>query len=175
MKQLLFFSFCFFIAITIRGQSFEPQLIGVVNGAGYDADIQLDWSVGESFIQFQPTDFGALSEGFIQPMWLRRPLDTPTEITEPTVRMDDYQWIVSPNPVSNNLRLQLDRRNEWLCYVTILDYSGKMKLLKIFPVGDRQIDLDMSGFPSGIYLVRLFSPEKKTSLTVKVLKADKIQ
>ncbi len=165
MKKLIILSLSFLLAYTIRGQSLEPSLIGVSSGIAPDAEVELYFSVGETFIRSQATEFGFMTEGFLQPE-----LRFPNEVVE-SVLIEDYRLEVFPNPVSSNLRLQLNREHESPLFVYVMDFSGKVKFLRVFPANSIQMDLDMTGIPTGVYLVRLYEPLSGLSLTSKVLKA----
>jgi hypothetical protein len=165
MKKLIVFCLCVLLAYTIRGQSLEPSLMGVTSGTAADAEVTLYFSVGETFIKSQSTAFGFMTEGFLQPE-----LRFPNDLEERNL-LKELTLEVFPNPVSSQLRLQLNRVYDSDFYVYVLDFAGKVKFIRTFPAGSLQMDLNMTDLPSGVYLIRLYDSFSGFSLTRKVLKA----
>jgi hypothetical protein len=170
MKKTLFIIYCScFIAGSIVAQSIELQLFGVSNGTASDADLQLEWSIGESFITAHQTDFGLLTEGFIQPEVSDEDLFIETNL-ETTILPSQFSIEVFPNPVYDLFTLKLNQPIEALGYISILDMTGKVLYHDAMPLGTQQQELDLNNYPSGLYLVRYISPQLKFSKSVKILK-----
>ncbi len=170
MKKTLLIIYCsFFIAGSIVAQSIELQLFGVSNGNANDDNLHLEWSIGESFITAHQTDFGLLTEGFIQPEVPDQGLFLETNL-ETTSLPSRFSIEVFPNPVYDFFTLKLNQPNQALSYVSILDMTGKVIFHDEIPLGAEQQELDMNNYPSGVYLIRYVSPQIKLSKSVKVLK-----
>jgi hypothetical protein len=151
-------------------QSSEQQLIGVSNGNITDKGIQLNWSIGETFIAFQTTDFGLLTEGFIQPAINQREQFPPNMIKGPFELTEGLSLKISPNPVRDLITLNLENPLKELTYICIIDFTGKLVLTDYFHAGHQQMDLDMAPFPNGLYLIQLISPGKTILANARVLK-----
>jgi len=141
----------------------------VSNGTASDADLQLEWSIGEALITTHQTDFGLLTEGFIQPRIPDAELFHEFNL-ETTILLSQFSMEVFPNPVNDFFTLKLNQPNEALSYISILDMTGKVLHHEVMSEGTQQQELDMNNFPSGLYLIRYISPQLKLSKSVKVLK-----
>jgi hypothetical protein len=170
-KTLLIFYCSLFIAGSLVAQSTELQLFGVSNGNASDSDLQLEWSIGESFITAHETDFGLLTEGFIQPEISDPELFLEVDL-EPSILRTAFSMEVFPNPVYDLFTVKLNQPNEELSYIRILDMIGKVLYHKVIPIGTYQQELDMSNYPSGLYLIQYISPQLKLRTSVKFLKLE---
>ena len=170
MKKTLLILYCsLFIAGSIVAQSLELQLFGVSNGNAEDADLQLEWSIGEPLISTHQIDFGLITEGFIQPGIPDAKL-FPEVNLEPTTLATHFSMEVYPNPVQDLFTIKLNKPNEAFSYISILDMTGKVLYHEVMPIGIQQQELDMNNYPSGLYLVRYISPQLKLNNSVKILK-----
>ena len=170
-KILLILYWSIFIAGSLVAQSTELQLFGVSNGNAGVPDLQLEWSIGEPFITTQQTDFGLVTEGFIQPGIPVAELFFDVNL-EPTILSTQFSMEVFPNPVINQFTLKLNEPNEAVSYISILDMTGKVLRQNVMPIGTSQLELDMHSFPTGLYLIRYTSPQLKLNKSVKVIKVN---
>lgn len=175
MKKISILFFSIVATCSVMGQSVKLELIGVGSGHAKCEELVLEWSVGESFIQYHETDSGLLTEGFIQPelFWvdLNDSETFPETISEPFLFMDDFYLEAFPNPVYDQLTLRLEQPFEAPSYISVLDVTGKLIYSATFPAGDQQKELDMTNLPEGLYLVRFISPQMKISNSIKIIKA----
>lgn len=77
---------------------------------------------------------------------------------------------VYPNPSSGEVVIQFESGNEKTIDAAIIDYTGKVvKVIKLIaPSGTNTVNLDISGFETGIYLIHLNSGQ--FSATGKIIK-----
>lgn len=71
-----------------------------------------------------------------------------------------------PNPVNEQLNLSFNAANENIVLLQVIDYAGKTLFQKeVWPVkGTNEIALDVSGFQTGLYMVRLGKGESALQL-----------
>jgi hypothetical protein len=170
MKKTLLILYCsIFIAGSIVAQSLELQLIGVSNGNVGDSDLQLEWSVGESFITSHQTDFGLITKGFIQPEIPGAESILGVRL-DPTTLPNHFSMKAYPNPVQDLFTLKLNEPNQAASYISILDMTGKVLYHDLMPLGTQQQELDMNNYPPGLYLIRYTSSQLKLTESVKILK-----
>lgn len=165
MRYMIIFYLCIFSTSFITGQSIDQKLIGVSNGDVTASGLQLQWSIGETFIAFQATEFGLLTEGFIQPFLG----DSPAITNSPINR--EFVFETYPNPVSRDLTMKFEEPNEASINVSVFNFIGQSVFDEIIPMGTLQQDLDMAALPDGIYIIRLYSPQMEFRASVKILKA----
>lgn len=168
-KALLFFLIIILFAGFSLAQSIELQLIGVMNGDASDSEVQLEWSVGESFSSTYQTNFGLLTEGFIQPE--KSDFEFPL-VVEPLILESklDFGFEIFPNPTRNQITLKLNEPSQVLGYVSILDMTGSILYQEVFPLETQQQNFDVTDYPPGIYFIQYFSPERKIRTGGKFLK-----
>ena len=94
-------------------------------------------------------------------------LEQATTISEQS--LDQNQLVLFPNPVKNNLRIELDTQfNGINTQVNIRDLTGKLLQTERFSANSNKLNLDVSSFESGIYFVSLVT-ENQTLLTKKLI------
>ena len=168
-KTLLSFLIIIFVTGFNLAQSIELQLIGVTNGDASDSEVQLEWSVGESFSSNYQTNFGMLTEGFIQPE--KSNFELPL-VVEPIIfeSKSGFGFEIFPNPALEQVTMKLNEPSEVLGYVSILDMTGSVIYHEIFPVETQQQNFDIADYPPGIYFIQYFSPQLKIKTGGKFLK-----
>ena len=151
------------LVYAVIGQTSDRLLLGVSNGNHSDGSVKLEWLVGEPFILFNYTEFGVMTEGFVQP-----------EIVVKTLSIDaqqNNQFTVSPNPVFDRFTIKLDQVHSNSILILINDLMGKTAHSDLIPAGSFEKELDMSSFSEGVYAVRLISSVKSSlghSMIIKI-------
>lgn len=77
------------------------------------------------------------------------------------------ETIVYPNPVINNLNLSSEYHG--IAFAEIIDVSGKKVLSKSFDLDEKNISIDISKIPQGVYLLKI-TYSNKTIGTYKIVK-----
>jgi Secretion system C-terminal sorting domain len=75
---------------------------------------------------------------------------------------------VTPNPTNNKINIRLKSSDASVQAVRILDYMGHSKFISQTKAGLRSIELDLSSYAAGIYLIMVYDGKKWT--TEKVVK-----
>ena len=106
-----------------------------------------------------------LTQGFVQP--------EPPMIT---VNMNQYQSFderVFPNPVTDNLFIQLNLPASADITIEVVDVLGKKQSVEIIKhemVGKSSYQLNMEKFDAGIYFVHVISSDSQLNKTFKINK-----
>jgi hypothetical protein len=159
---LLFTSF-------LTAQSIERQFIGVAGGNNTNEQIFLDWTLGEPFTAYDNTLIGIYKEGFLQPVILNQ--NQHESITDPNNELSDQITAeVFPNPFSGAFTFQISEAQEKDAQLTILDYSGKNLIKKIFPAGSLKMEWTMSDYPAGLYFLQFADDSGILRQSFKLLK-----
>ena len=169
MKQFYVFVISFLVSVPMYTQSLDQSLLGVSNGRFNDADLHLEWSIGEPFVEYKITDFGILTEGLLQPEVFNSSF-SPEQ--KPTTNLLFHQGLLQayPNPVNDVLTLKLKAPQITASHIRILDFTGKVMSHSILPAGVQQQELSFRNLPSGPYLIQLMPVEGQTSKMIKVIK-----
>jgi len=129
--------------ISSSGQFLQPS----ANGPS------LHYTIGE--IMVEQFDNGVqLTQGYHQVLYWVTPVD---EVLQP-----DWQVDVFPNPTSGYLTVRAAKTLQG----RLFDLTGQ-ELMQV-DLADRETQLDLSGFPSGTYLLQLKDPTAKATRTFKV-------
>ena len=170
MKHALTFCICFLAAGFSLAQSIDRQLLSVAGENSAGASIQLDWAIGEPFIQSHPTHFGFLTEGFIQPSsWYTRETPVVPELEIPG-NENGISITVFPNPFTAIVQLTFSEPLANRSYIRIFESTGKMVYSILVPAESGQAEIDLSQLPEGIYFLLLSDHTGKILNNSKVVK-----
>jgi Secretion system C-terminal sorting domain len=150
--HLLPLVFLFFV-FSLSAQSIERQVIGIGGNNNTDEQILLDWTLGETFTAFDNAPFGHYKEGFLQPLFLNEKLDNPDNQSEQNLS-DYFDAEVFPNPFNGIFTFQINNVLKSDAQLIILDYSGRVLMKKILPVGSLKMEWAINDYPSGLYFLQ---------------------
>lgn len=80
----------------------------------------------------------------------------------------DLEVNVFPNPISKFLIIKVIQQENELFFYEISDVTGRKMVLK--EMQSNREDIDMSNYVSGIYLLRLFTPNTESTKVCKIIK-----
>lgn len=138
-----------------------PAQEAVVSGGGYAAEgtKSISWSLGELAIETLVSEDLILTQGFQQGWVLITAVE---EIADP-----DFHLIIYPNPVSENLMIEVPESQLGGLRFQVFDLSGS--LLMSEPLKETFRELSFGTMEPGIYMVR-FIQEGETKKTVRIIK-----
>lgn len=150
--------------VAFYGPTIGRQVIASAGGVLNSNNIQISYTIGESFISYYHNGNTILTEGFQQ-----------GEITKyyNSVAKDGTQVsiIAYPNPTTGTIRLAFEN-NELLDYrVGVFNLNGKLLMMDRC-VGE-SIDIDMREYPSGQYKV-FFYRESNQGIDQKIISIQKM-
>lgn len=155
--QVLIFVIC---PILLSAQSVDRQVVGAFGGSTEIDSVYLNSSLGELNVNYYAGDF-YVQQGFIQAEdWVFVSIEEEHE--------DRAIVSLYPNPSANQFTIDVSRAGRSHDVVQVFDINGT--LIHWEQAGTQQrIVVDAIEWASGIYFVRLTSPEGKTH-TVKFQK-----
>ena len=167
-SHLLTFILLFF-TLSLISQSIERQLIGVAGDNESGNQIILDWTIGEPFIAYDNTLLGDYKEGFLQLDGLNQ------QLAENTNEMNQMSSVyfsanVFPNPFKGAFTFEVNHAQELNAQLSILDYSGKVLITKIFPAGIVKMELTLGDYPPGLYFLQFKDDSGFLKTSFKLLK-----
>jgi hypothetical protein len=87
-----------------------------------------------------------------------------------TVDGEEVLFSLSPNPASGTVTVAWPKTLETVRCVELVDMAGQIMLTQSVPLPDtRSIMLDTSPLPSGVYLIRLYTPKTIVARKLTVL------
>ena len=152
---------CFHLA---KAQTLSPAVIPVAGTSGSTGTIQLDWTLGDVAVQTLRTNSGIMTEGFHQPiLWV-------TEL--PQTLAQQIQMSLAPNPVRSTLRITIGTEGQGNLHLVLTDVSGKplQQMETPFAIGSRQLDL--SGYPAGMYFLSVREENGSLLKSYKVVRSN---
>jgi len=145
MKKIILFSIAMLIGLAISAQE-------VVSSGGESqsaAGLQLSWTLGEPVIETFSSGSIILTQGLHQSKLTATAL---TDLLFPGIELK-----VFPNPTQDFVTIHLNERLENTHYI-LFDLAGK--ILDTKKITNSETRLDMIEYPSGIYILKLYSNQK---------------
>ena len=135
------------LSTAAMGQSDSPFMLGSAGSSATVGDITIMWTVGEFAVSTLTNGESVITQGFHQPS------DKTTSV--PSVVSTLPIVSVRPNPVSDELFIDLPESSRSGVQVELVDMLGQQVLVGSSESGDASVRLDVSTIPSGVYAVRL--------------------
>ena len=163
---------CTFYALSgLTAQTAAPSVIASEGGTGVGAGIRIDYTLGELAVDGLTGQPASMTEGFQQPYLLIELVpDNPFNPGEVSPTEIEALVSMAPNPVSASLTVSLNREMTRPLTLGVRDANGiLMYQSPIDPAqGDSQVD--MSGFPPGVYYFQFRSADREWTATYKIVK-----
>ena len=152
------------LAISAFSQSLSKSIIAPQGGVNSTADLTLEWTLGENFIETVSEANNIYTQGFNQSY-------TNSENQIPIDFIDDLFGIkVTPNPVQTLLNLKITGDFGNILNAHMFDTQGR--LVKSFDTNsvNMQRVLDVSSLPSGVYYLSIRNADGKSIKSTKIIK-----
>ena len=164
MKRLFTFFIITFLFIQLQGQvTLSPTVIASAGDYAEAGGISLSWTLGEVAVTTLEQGDIVLTQGFQQSYQRGVGID---------LNPVDWQISAYPNPVDNQLTVRFDVREPTDFWIEIQDVTGRMVSQKeyneVHP-GDL-VRVNMGEYRSGIYLFRIFTPDRQQMRVISVSK-----
>jgi hypothetical protein len=161
--KYLFYTLCFFsITGSCLAQSIKPEIIATSGNFFKNANNSISWTLGECVTETFKATGNILTQGFQQSSYVV------TSINELTI--EGFSVKAYPNPVSDviNISIKTGNNSPKTYRVELFDFLGRTLYSGKF--GKDLIQLDMSSYTSGFYLLKVGTPENKISQNFKLQK-----
>ena len=76
----------------------------------------------------------------------------------------DFGIVAYPNPVKNSVTVQINGNIYGYAQIQLIDITGK--LIKAVAMDNYMLNLDMTGLPTGIYLIRFTDAEHTQTIKI---------
>ena len=143
-------------------QQLSPSVMATAGGFARSQTMTLEWTLGESVVETHATGDRLYTQGFHQPM---------LRVTEQVAENDAAQeFMVAPNPVSAQLTVTAKYARETPLQLQLTDVTGRQFALPYLPATAESMQVDMTRFPAGTYLLHIGTETGKALKTYKVIK-----
>ena len=154
----------FYCAAAIQAQTLSPQVISTAGGYATGTSMSLSYTLGELSVQTLESGNLVLTEGFQQP------LDIGTFNPErPYFDLEVRTW---PNPVSQNLYLQISSDIRQDLILETYDLSGRIRMIHHIEatLHTEAYSVDFSDLARGAYIIKIRSADHSLQRIVKIQK-----
>jgi len=161
MEKVLLLLMGLFLTQTALGQITQSQLLSTAGNTYVNANIQLDWSIGECITQTYNSGSYMMTQGFQQGNF---------NVSGIEDLRTDLDIVVFPNPTQKTIIIKwkdYDTYAQCQNQVEIIDISGKIMLSK--KLFSSELALDLSGFIPGVYILSIRQDNQLTK-SFKIIK-----
>jgi hypothetical protein len=165
MRRLLTLFVSLFFLVTVHAQNLSPTIVSVQGGNDLSDYVSLEWSLGENSIETIFSRGNIYTQGFLQTFLVSTGF--PTEEQE---FLQDQSLLLFPNPVHSKLYI---RNNEgWSEKVNVIlcDLDQRIVSESTILPGEITASINVSDFPHGVYILRLFSRDGQFIGSYKIVK-----
>lgn len=162
MKKILFLFFAVTVVIQTFGQTNRLDVIAPSGGFFSNSSNSLSWTLGECVTETFTATGNTLTQGFQQSKFVV------TSINQLTI--EGISVNVYPNPVSDfiNISVKTENNIQKPVMVELFDSQGKTLFLKEFSID--LIQIDMSQYAGGIYLLKVANQKNQILQNFKIQK-----
>lgn len=158
MKKSIIYLFSLAISISLSAQSIQNEVVSAAGESSSSTSFNVDYTVGEPVIELTSSTNFNVSQGFHQPSLYVTAIED--------VELSDI--ICYPNPVNDNLVVEIPSSYTNAFVYTIYDLSGKILSTETIQSGSNIID--MKHFAVGNYLLQVTETSTGKSFQSKILK-----
>ena len=162
MKKILFLFFAVTVVIQTFGQTNRLDVIAPSGGFFSNSSNSLSWTLGECISETFISSGNTLTQGFQQSLYVVTSIN---ELSIEGISVKAY-----PNPVSDfiNISVKTENNIQKPVLVELFDSQGKTLFLKEFSID--LIQLDMSQYAGGIYLLKVANQKNQILQNFKIQK-----
>ena len=146
-------------------QRLSPSVLAAGGGSARTATMSLDWTVGEAVAGTVTAPNVLYTQGFHQPML------QVTEQSAPAAMGDGApRFVVAPNPVTSHFTVTAGFARETPFQLRLTDLTGRQYLLPDLPATTESLQIDMTAYPAGTYLLRIGKADDPLLKSYKIVK-----
>lgn len=171
-KTLLLFFFGMGITGFVLAQAPTRDIVSTAGGSAKTDAMSIDWTIGEPVIGTAAGKDRLYTQGFQQPTLQVKQIMVDVKARNNDADIAAYDITVTPNPVLSTLTVNLKTPGDETLDVQILDVQSQTVYLGTIDPGMSTTHIDVSSYPSGMYVLRVFSQRGEP---VSAFKVSKIQ
>lgn len=161
---------CFSISLWAGAQSMNLSLLAVAGEVSHTTSMSIQWTVGETSVDYHNTTNGILTEGFIQPT--TEVIEIPSFILNDgnATAGNDVQINIWPNPVQDFLNIEMKGQSEENYSLNLFDINGKQLLSQNFDPYLKKHQLNLNATSEGTYLLQISQTERSHIRSFLIIK-----
>ena len=174
MKNIIIILYFFFYTVSqFHAQRIERSVIGSSGSQFISGNYQLDYTVGECFIQSLNTPNNSITQGFHQGNLIIQRQYQKTDVRvknklDKNDKIKEIEMDIFPNPTVDILTLSQKKKLNLSLNLIIIDAKGNVLLQE--KMYQEDINLDVKNFPSGIYTLMIKDETENLIQSYKILK-----
>ena len=166
MKKLyLFVSVFLFFNIAKAQNISSPTVIAAAGGVSKFSAIELEWTLGETFIGTATSPERVYTVGFHQPQLVSEKITLPNDLYS-------SQITIYPNPVKNILTVQFRLDKYEKTKMILSDFLGRSIQERTVNAKIATVNMPVYNLIAGIYFLRVFDTKGNQISTYKIIKAN---
>lgn len=165
-KTRLLLAGALILSLESMAQQLSPSVLAVSGGTARTQTMILDWTLGESVVETHYATDRLYTQGFHQPM-----LQVTEQSAPASVGNGEPRFVVAPNPVTSHFTVTAGFARETPFQLRLTDLTGRQYLLPDLPATTESLQVDMSGFPAGTYLLHISKDNGSRLQSYKVIKS----
>ena len=147
-KHVLFFMLLLFFSFRLISQNLAPSILSTQGGFNESAGMNIEWTLGENFLETVTLGDKIFTQGFHQPYLKIKKHEKKNPI--PLVNITIF-----PNPVYSILNIQLPKDFNTQFNINFFDINGHcLKTLNVLE-NNTTIQLDITYLATGVYLLNI--------------------
>jgi len=160
----------FVLVLSLCYSSLSPgqSVIAAAGGESGTDKVRIEWTLGEFAIQTLSTPLGLLTEGYHQPRLQVTRMPAQAEVITEAIRQE-LKVTIAPNPVKDILNIKLQRKRDLLLHLRLLSANGVL-LQQQKILAPNRLELDLSKYPGGLYLLQFIQKDGQAIETYKISK-----
>lgn len=141
----------------------SPVVIGAAGGNAVRANLSLEWTLGEAFVESVIESDKWYTQGFHQPFLKVHPdrSNKPGSL---------YKIQVSPNPTPDRLTISIQTSLEESIWLRVVDVTGRTIIHQRVSPKTVQVELSLKNLSDGLYLLSIVNPTGYRIDSFKVIK-----
>lgn len=165
-KSSILFLGCLGVSSGGLAQQLSPAVVATDGGVARARTLTLEWTLGESVVETHRTGDRLYTQGFHQPT---------LQVTEQTAQWGSEagpRFTVAPNPVVSHLTVTVSSAQETPVQLRLTDLAGRQHTLPDLPAATESVQVDLTRFPAGTYLLHLTNETGAKLRSYKVVKSE---
>ena len=164
-KVYLVLSFFSFFCIAKSQSILSPTVIAAAGGVSKFSTIELEWTLGETFIGKAISTDRLYTVGFHQPLLISQKLMLQNDF-------NSSQITIYPNPVKDILTVQITLDKIEKTKLILSDLLGRSIAERAVSAKIATVNMPVSNLIAGVYLLRVFDTKGIMITSYKIIKAN---
>jgi len=162
MKLIVLILVVLFPLISLSQTLCPESIFSASDNRKVDGYAQISWTLGDCQTSTLVSKDAIITSGFLQ-----------TRLTisgiEDFHNNGNYSIKLFPNPVKDILNIEFSPNRQNQIILDLFSADGKIVMSKIIESNEKQIDLDFTGYRSGLYLLKAYTSNNYLINTVRIL------